>query len=159
MCALAVWTVVNPFGVSKKDQEQVWYAGRVTDVLEIDKGAILVASQNGGVWRIAANGDARPLSNDWDNEDITCLAFGPDGPQHVFAACAGYGRNGALFVTQPTSADPLSSWSNIRIPDAVGFIHRILILQRSRRIVIAAQSGLWWSPIPPPSGYRWTQGA
>jgi hypothetical protein len=157
MSALAVWTVVNPFGVARDNQNQVWHAGHVMDVIEMESGDILVASINGGVWRIAANGDASPLSNDWDNEDTRSLAFGPDGPQHVFAACAGYGRNGALFVTDPSSANPLNSWSNIQIPDAVGFIYRILVLPRSRRIVIAAESGLWWSPIPPPSGYQWTQ--
>src|SRR5215831_17377343 len=94
-------------------------------------------------------------ANNWDNADTTCLAFGPDGPYHIFAGCAGYSRNGALWVTDPASVDPLNSWSNIPLPDSFRGINRILVLRRSRRVVVAAQGGVWWSPISAPMGYDW----
>lgn len=154
------WSLANPFGIFDPNG-QVWQAGHVNDVLDLQNDLIVVASEKGGVWLLNGSGGATPLSDDWDNPDINCLAFGPDSPQHIYAGTAsGEAGDGTLWMTNPTAAEPLSTWSAITLPWEIGSINRIVVLQQSRRIVLGTDSGVWWASIPRPGegqGYLWHQ--
>jgi hypothetical protein len=153
------WTLVSPYGIQRDDSGRIWHAGHVTDVLDAGNGALLVGADKGGVWSVSGDGSGTCLSDTFDNPNVLCLAKGPDGPQHFFAGSGEVSGMGALWVTDLRAVDPLTSWLKLPIPDGVGGIARILILPTSRRILIAAQSGLYCSPIPQPSnplGYSWS---
>jgi hypothetical protein len=153
------WALASPYGIQRDDTGQVWHAGHVTDVLEVLPGTFLVGADQGGVWQILLNGQATPLSDWWDTPDVYCLAQGPDGPLHVFAGCIGVNGNGALWVTESTTADPLHSWKKVAIPNGTGSVLHIVVLPNSRHIVLACQNGVWWSPLPVPTAnqaYTWT---
>src|SRR5215813_287664 len=154
------WSLANPYGIQRDDAGDVWHAGHVNDVLQIDSDTIVVAADKGGVWRLTSAGDGTPLSHDWDNPDVLSLAFGPAGRQHIFAACGEYKGKGALWVTDPLAANPLAAWHKIPIPDAARGVTRVVVLPGVSRIVISAQQGLWWSALPSaanPFAYQWTQ--
>jgi hypothetical protein len=142
------------------DAGQVWHAGHVNDVLEIDHDTIVVAADRGGVWRLSSLGNGTGLSDTWNNPDLLSLAFGAAGHQHIFAACGEYNGKGALWVTDPTAPDPFSAWHKIPVPDPARGVIRVLVLPGVARIAFAAQRGLWYSPFPSaatPFAYQWTQ--
>jgi hypothetical protein len=156
------WTLAIPYGIQRDAAGQIWHAGRLLDVLELDPNTILVAAERGGVWRVSAQGDAAALSDRWGNPDVLALAHGPDGAHHVFACCGEFHGKGAVWVTDPNAAEPLSAWHKIAAPDAARGVTRLVVLPAARRVVISAQRGVWWSPIPPaanPFAYQWTQAA
>jgi hypothetical protein len=171
------WSLANPFGINVDPAKRTWHAGHVNDVLELEEtvrrrrngGAgrsrsitireskILVGTDTGGVWLVSRGGDATPLSNNWDNPNITSLEFGPDGAQHVYASSGG---NGALWVTDISTSHPLFSWLPIPLPVDTGWLSRVIVLKKSRRIVFASFGGLWWADIPSPDNsknYVWNQ--
>jgi hypothetical protein len=153
MATLQQWFLASPFGINPVGtQGDIWHAGHVNDVLELQDDVIVVATDTGGVWKVTRDGNAASLSDNWENPDTTCLAFGPDGPQHIFAGTKSRNGNGTLWVNDPQ--DPFTVWSQIPIPDGAGSIYRILVLGANRLILIATQNGLWWAPI---DHYRWTQ--
>ena len=65
----------------------------------------------------------------------------------------------ALSVSDVTTAAPLQHWINPLLPLAAGAVHDVLVQESQRRIIVAAEHGVWWSPIPAAasaaSGYRW----
>jgi hypothetical protein len=81
------WELPSHHGILVDESQNAWLSGHVEDVLELDGGdsGLLVASHTGGVWMVATDNSALPLSNDWDVPDINTLAVGPDGPRHFFA--------------------------------------------------------------------------
>jgi hypothetical protein len=112
----------------------------VTDVLADPSGALLIATDHGGIW---VGGDRAPafcLSDDWPAHRFNRLAQGPDGLDHRFA-----GRE-SLWVTDPAAALPYLSWQQIS-SFVYGTIWDILVLDRV--IVVAADQGLYFSVIPP----------
>ncbi len=146
------WEQANPYAIQVDEAQNAWNAGRVDDILALDSGGVLAAAQTGGVWAIAANGAALPLSDGWDKPDVRCLAFGPDGPRHVFAGGSG------LYETDVRDALPLFKWREIRLPAGVSAINRLAVLAGSRRIALACDNGVWWSDIPQAGGnYQWRQ--
>jgi hypothetical protein len=151
------WSLINPYGIQRDNAGQVWHAGHVNDVLQLDDATILVAADRGGVWRLSSQGDGTALSDGWENPDVLSLAFGPNGNQQVFASSGVYGGKGALWVTNPLAPD---DWHKIPVPDATRGISRVVVLPGIGRIVIAAQLGLWWANIPPDLdslAYRWVR--
>jgi hypothetical protein len=64
-----------------------------------------------------------------------------------------------LNVTDVTSASPLQHWLSPWLPLAAGAVHDIIVQQTQRRVIVATQHGVWWSPIPAAAsavgGYRW----
>jgi hypothetical protein len=139
------WEQANPFAIQIDEGADVWHAGHVNDVLSLDSGGIVVATDTGGVWSIDSQGDALPLSDDWDSPDMTCLAFGPDGPRHIYAGSS----NGALYETDTSTIFTLANWRQLTLPPDVGTVYRIGVLNETRRIVLACAKAVWWSPIPP----------
>jgi hypothetical protein len=66
---------------------------------------------------------------------------------------------GALHETDVTAGWPLLSWREVTIPQEAGRPGAIAVFPTRRRIVLACDSGLWWSTIPASSargvGYSW----
>jgi len=142
--------------------EPTWNAGRVNDILRFPPGqGILVASDEGGVWSIAEDSTrtATPLSNKWPSVTISSLALGTGGPQDVYAGTYPYGDavGGKLWETDTSQSQPLMSWSALHTP--CGSINKILVVAATDVILLACDTGLWWSQIPPPPSvhgtYHW----
>src|SRR5690348_11522676 len=121
------WFPANGWGIQM--QLNVWHAGRVNDVLVLQTGAehaggVLVGADGGGVWLTNVPGaGASPLSDDWDNPDIMCLAQGPNSPSHIYAGCGNVsGGTGALYETayeaDITVALALETWHDISPPNS-----------------------------------------
>src|SRR5450759_2900793 len=89
------WHQSSPFAIAIDPARDIWHAGNVRDVLELDSGGVVAATESGGVWIIEPNGSARPRSDSWDHPDTNCLAFGPDGNRHLFAGT----EDGVLWET------------------------------------------------------------
>jgi hypothetical protein len=165
------WLPANPFSILIDQGQDAWHAGHVNDVLALDTGAIVLGTDSGGVWLVEGNDNATPLSDGWDTPNIRCLAFGPDGPLHIFAGAdngKGYGQvvpySVALFETDTSTPFPLLNWRSVPLtpvsPEGanIGTIKRIVVLKQSRRIVLACSNGVFWSLIPTPgNAYNWQQ--
>lgn len=159
-----VWLQTDPAGILYKaapdPAQDAWHAGHVNDVIALDDGGILIATDSGGVWSVAANGTTLPLTDNQDNPDTTCLSFGPFGPRHIYAGTRHdlWGAADSLYETDPTAIEPLRSWRSVPLPSGVGTIYRVGVLKASRRIALACDGGVYWSPIPSPGGpYNWKQ--
>jgi hypothetical protein len=147
------WFQVNTFGLLMDEKQDAWNAGNVRDVLQLDSGAVVVATETGGAWLIPQGQAATSLSHEWDHPDVDCLAFGPDGPRHLYAGTA----DGVLWETDVSDALPLFSWKKApNLPDT-GPIYTIAIVKPHRWIVMACDKGVFWSPIPSAAGgaYAW----
>src|SRR6516225_5026606 len=61
------WELVTDLGIAKNEQNAVWHAGHVTDVLSIDAERLLLASASGGVWLITLDESVgtTALSHTW----------------------------------------------------------------------------------------------
>lgn len=153
------WDLANPFGIVIDEASDSWWSGRVFDVLELDGGdaGVLVATETGGVWMVDDGGSALALSNDWSNPDMFCLAAGPDGPRHFFAA----GVGGIIYETDASHTAPLLNWSpiNAPLPDATAataaapapaafIVYDMAVLPAQRILLAATSKGLYWSVIP-----------
>ena len=152
------WELANPFGIAIDEANDRWWSGRVFDVLELDGGdaGVLVATETGGAWLVDASGDAFALSNEWSNPDLFCLAAGPDGPRHFFAAGAG----GIIYETDASHSAPLLNWSpiNAPLPGATAAtaatpvppftVYDLAVLAGARLLFAATSTGLYWSKIP-----------
>lgn len=152
------WDLANPFGIVIDEAADTWWSGRVFDMLELDGGdaGVLVATETGGAWLVDDGGDAFPLSNDWTNPDLNCLAPGPDGPRHFFAA----GVGGLIYETDASHTAPLLNWSPIQSPlpgatvataavPVPGFtVHDLAVLPAQRLLFAATSTGLYWAKIP-----------
>jgi hypothetical protein len=159
-----VWELANPFGIPAPpgptfgtpdplSSRQDWCAGHVNAVLPItggsEAGALLVGTNSGGVWLVrtatsSAPDSAEPLSDDWDDPDISCLAQGPAGPAHFYA-----GASGQVYETNPDQDASIHSWRritarNYRVIYSVG-----IVPGSPSRIVLATGIGVFWAEMPP----------
>jgi hypothetical protein len=153
-----VWLPANPFAILIDPAQDIWHAGHVNDVLALDSGGIVVGTASGGVWLIEANDNAVPLTDDKDQPGITSLAFGPNGPLHIFAGGDG------LFETDTSTSVPLFNWRPVPLTPvrpggmSIGSINRLVVLKQRRQIVLACSNGVFWSPIPTSGDvYNWQQ--
>lgn len=85
-----------------------WHAGHVNDVLVLRTGGaptgVMVATDSGGVWAcLSEGGTALPLSESWDEPDLRCLEYGPDGDRHFYA---GGGRSNPMSAPCATYSSP-----------------------------------------------------
>jgi hypothetical protein len=152
------WLPANPFSILIDQGQDAWHAGHVNDVLALDTGAIVLGTDTGGVWLVEGNDNATALSDGWDTPNIGCLAFGPDGPLHIFAG------GDALFETDTSAFFPLLNWHSVPLTPVspaganIGTINRIVVLKQRRRIVLACSNGVFWSSIPTSgNAYSWQQ--
>ncbi len=74
------WELAVPAGLHPTPGSAFWQAGHVTALVPLGAGDLLVGSHSGGVWHLrpdpsdTTRWDALPLSDDWDNPDISALA-------------------------------------------------------------------------------------
>lgn len=147
------WTLANPFGIQLRSLSGVdpligyWHAGHVNDVLVLGGnagGAVLVGTENAGVWIVPQPGAnvplaAGPLTDKWQDNSISCLCQGAYGPENIWV-----GTSGAIIENE----DLFVSWSDIS-PVGIGTVYRIVITTANpRRIVMATDAGVFWSPLP-----------
>ncbi len=158
------WQQADSLSIASPTNPTAWNAGRVNDILRFPPGqGFLVASDDGGVWNIAedATRTATPLSNAWPSITMSSLAQGTGGPQDIYAGTFPYGNSpgGLLWETDTSQPLPLNSWDPIGTPCSQ--INKILVISEANLILMACDTGLWWSSIPPaPSvkgSYNWKQ--
>lgn len=151
------WKLITNWGSLRSgnpdDKDAAFHAGHVNDVLRLNTPPIfpiLVASDTSGVWLVNESGGvAMPLSTTWeDSPHLNCLSAGFYSDQHVYAA------GDALFETDTTSAFPLLKWRPIKVqtdgehPLNPGEIYRVIVVRERRKIVLAADGGIFWANIP-----------
>jgi len=154
-----VWQPANARGIELGGNPSQWLAGGISDVLPNGPTAILVSCPKGGVWSVTSGGFAQRLSDDWKSPDVNCLVQGPDGSGHFFAAGA------ALYETDVTDPTPVLRWRQVPggdLPRSQLYgrtIFRAVVIPSLRRIVVATDWGVYWSPIPAAgagvAGYEW----
>src|SRR5436305_4991667 len=154
------WLQADSLAVEIDPAINAWNAGHVNDICAIGNDDILAATDTGGVWHIFPTSKpgeplsyfALPLSQDWGNPDMSCLAIGPDGPLHIYAGCRLYSTQSPdrLYETNPLAHDPLNTWHFVPVPKNTGTIYRIVIVvaKATRRIVLACDGGVFWASIP-----------
>lgn len=157
------WLPANPFAILIDSGQNAWHAGHINDVLALDSGGLVLGTDSGGVWLVEGNNSAVPLSEGWDTPNISCLAFGPDGPLHIFAGTDN-AYSVALFETDTSNPFPLLNWRPVPLTPmspggaTVGTINRMVVLKQRRRIVLACDNGVFWSSIPTSgNAYSWQQ--
>jgi hypothetical protein len=148
------WAPVTNFSISADPSNKVWHAGHVNDILSPSDVAI-IGTDSGGVWLINPNYnaipqyntyEAIPISYDWSNSHIRCLAFGPDDlqispGQAILQVYAGCWAGGNLFFVElivTAGALNLKQTTEIPAPIGAGDIWRISILKSQRIIILAA---------------------
>lgn len=151
------WKLITNWGSLRSgnpdDKDAAFHAGHVNDVLRLNTPPIfpiLVASDTSGVWLVNESGGvAMPLSTTWeDSPHLNCLSAGFYSDQHVYAA------GDMLFETDTTSAFPLLKWRPIKVqtdgehPLNPGEIYRVIVVRERRKIVLAADGGIFWANIP-----------
>ena len=165
------WEQADSLSIASPDAANAWNAGRVNDILRfppqagLDEG-LLVASDEGGVWWILTKPDnAMPLSNKWTSVTMSSLALGTGGPHDVYAGTYAYGdsEGGDLWESDTSQPEPLYSWATVNPKPPCGSINKVLVISELKFIVLACDTGLYWSQIPaPPSvhgAYHWQQAA
>jgi len=145
----------------------IWHAGHINALLS-NNAVIVAGAQTGGVWLINPvpipsyrDGDqAICLSDDWDNPDINCLAYGPDSATQVFVGGNATSLLILLELIEVTGAMVPGQTTAIPLPVSCN-INAIVVQKDQRRIVLATDSGVWWSPLPPTlnntAAYSWQQ--
>src|ERR1022692_2408831 len=161
------WQQADSLSIQHNDAPNAWNAGHVNDIVRLPPGqGLLVASDEGGVWTIAEDSSrtAVPLSNQWTSISVSALALGTGGPADVYAGTFQYGdsEGGDLWETDTSQSNPLNPWlQQVSPKPPCSSIYRMLVVAESDTILLACDSGLWWSQIPaPPSAkgiYTWAQ--
>jgi hypothetical protein len=158
------WELASPSGILIDHAADAWHSGHVTHILELpDADSLLVATETGGVWSVTGGLPAIPYSEKWEDPDSKCLAFGPDGPRHVFAGCSPSYPPPEVDVvptimeTNAAADIPLLEWMPVDppLPADAGGINAMVVIPHLRRIVVACRAsdekpggGVYWSTIP-----------
>jgi hypothetical protein len=160
------WQQADSLSIQNNGAPNAWNAGHVNDIIRLPPGqGLLVASDEGGVWSIGEDPSrtAVPLSNMWSSISVSALALGTGGPADVYAGTFQYGNSegGDLWETDTSQSLPLNNWQRVGPKPPCSSIYRILVVVEADRIILACDSGLWWSQIPAaPSAkgiYNWAQ--
>ena len=155
------WEQADALSITSPNASNAWNAGRVQDILRFAPGqGLLVASDEGGVWSIAEDGTrtATPLSNMWTSVSMSSLALGTGGTQDVYAGTYPFGNSegGDLWETDTSQSQPLLSWAQVSPKPPCGSINKILVIAENNTILLACDTGLYWSSIPPAPSVRGT---
>jgi hypothetical protein len=152
------WAIANPMGIwtrgvmtpgMEESPADAWNTGRVNDLIDDGTGlSFTVASDNGGIWRVAAGASGVPVSDSGTKAHFRSLAVGPNSNDgsHLYAGGEG------LFETDLSESLPLISWREItslakQHPES-GLIFRILVLLQARIILVACAGGIFFSAVP-----------
>ena len=154
------WKLASPWGILRSEAEDAWHSGHANDVLELETGALVLATETGGVWLVDPVSGNLPLSDNWMVPNTYCLAFGPDDPRHIFVGCG----SGIIRETDLNEVSPVLNWREVTdaLPASAGIVHSIAIIRNRRFIIAACDGGLFWAVIPatrtsPRSPYLWKQ--
>lgn len=97
--------LVTPKGIAHDEAHNEWHAAHVEDALALSTGAVLLATQSGGVWIAfplappSKEWEMVPFGHEWKQVDMKCLSLGSKGPHDIYAG----GYNGTLYETQTES--------------------------------------------------------
>lgn len=164
------WQLANGNGIwmdsgwndrRKEVVTDAWNSGHVNDLLLLSVGSIVAAAETGGIWIVPPDfTPALCVSNEWAHSEFNCLAFGlldPVNQTHIYAGGESNEHGTALYVTDMSSPVPLLTWKQIPVPEKVGSIRRILVMEEIQRILLAYDAGLLWATIPPgaSTAYKW----
>ncbi|MFO0610530.1 MAG: hypothetical protein U0324_45635 [Polyangiales bacterium] len=154
------WQMPGLASIQVNAQTDAWHAGRVTDVLPLQGGA-LVVTRTGGAWMVMDSGLTTPVTDGVPFAAGLSVAQGPDGDGHVYVAGIG------LFESNPDVPFGMLVWAEVNLPGGLSpdnpnaSIPRVVVAPRRRALVIATDVGVWWAPIParPSAGkpYAWQQ--
>ncbi|MFM0008529.1 hypothetical protein PQR57_47560 [Paraburkholderia dipogonis] len=157
------WQQADILAIQMSANADSWNTGHVDDILKFtdEQGGLLAAANTGGVWAITSISQAIPVSDMWPGTSMNSLAAGPDGPRHVYAATWPYNSSQVgLFETDTSTGAPTLNWRLVKNAPPCGSINKVLVIPQVRRIVLACDSGVYWSSIPTaPSAngtYNWT---
>jgi hypothetical protein len=142
--------------------DSAFHAGHVNDVLRLDVAPfnpILAAADTSGVWLLSEMGGiATPLGWNWPDTSFTCLCRDVFNPLHIYVA------GSALYETDITKSAPLYNWNKIPIVDSAGNALNVGTINRAiaillpiiwapvQGIILATDTGVYWSIIPGPGG-------
>src|SRR5581483_8447641 len=156
--------LASDYGILMNPGVNSWNSGHVNGIVKVGANEVVVGANMSGVWNVAwtgASAAATPVSFYWPSLSVQSLVTGVDGSQHLYAGTVGHFnvvQGGFLFETDTSSIAPLVNW----LPDTkppCNDIWSILPVAVGRRIVLACDNGVWWSPIPPPPAaygtYTW----
>jgi hypothetical protein len=157
-----VWEETTDLSISVNASKDAWFAGRITGIHPASTpDHILAAASTGGVWAINIQDPdvhAECVTDDLDNPNFNCLAFGPDSPLQIFGTCSslkpGTRPGRGLFL------QGLFRWTEIPIVDVnnksllTDDIFRILVLPRRRVLLLATMQGVFISFFPSGGGKR-----
>ena len=155
------WAQAGTSALAINKDQGIWHSGHVNAIIPLGGDAILVGADTGGVWSVNADGGAVPLSNDWENPEITCMAIGPDGPNHFYAGSGYNGAStdfktvGAVYVSEPDTAFfGFIKWHPVPIVDATGNTFNtgrvlcMVVTTANRKLVLGCDNGVFWADIP-----------
>jgi len=145
------WQLAVPKAISLDPKQDAWYSGRAEEALDFRDERVLVGTNSGGLWWALNIGRGGPLSDDWDDPDVTALERGPDSEFHVYAATTQQLRE--------NRGSTLDQWQVITRPCG-GVIRDVAVLQGARRIIVACTDGVFWSDTPMPDAprlYNWRE--
>jgi hypothetical protein len=152
------WSQAGTSALAIDKNQGIWHSGHVNAIIPLGGGAILAGADTGGVWSVTANGDALALSDDWDNPDVTCMAIGPDGPNHFYTGTGANGKGG-LYVSEPDTVFlNFIKWHKVPLVDSAGNLlntGRVLCMvatKGNRKLVLGCDNGVFWSDVPPLGG-------
>ena len=133
------WRLANSAAImATSESGSAWHAGHVADALFVPGRRIIAGAPTGGVWSLRGDGDARCLTDDWDDPDVKAMAYGPDGPRHVFVA-----TTSAVWESRRV---PDGGWTRHSMP--ANGVHSLELLASSRRLIAAGEGGVWWAEVP-----------
>jgi hypothetical protein len=162
--AVIAWSEYSPRGIAPINDPAATgsfhFGGHINAVIALGDHDVLVGADTGGVWHLAPtagaddNVHAFPLSDDWENPDILCLAHGPDGTGHAFAGCRTLneklpGRYSSLPVVYEAAPTSPGVWQPVMDGSSYGSVYGIGVAE-GRRLVVATSTGVWWSQLPAP---------
>lgn len=146
------WRPAVPRSIEINAPTGAWHSGRAHDVLDFADGSLLVGTEAGGVWWVSKGGDARALSDTWNDPDIVAVERGPDSQFHVYVA--------TTVELKENRAPTLDNWQQASAYPPGCTPRDLAVLRGSRRLFLACTNGLWVANIPLPGAprvYAWTQ--
>lgn len=144
------WQLAVPKAIQINPEINAWHSGRVQDMVDFSDGSVIVGTNGGGIWWANKAGESRPLSDSWDDPDITSVERGPFSQSHIYVSTASN-----LYENQSPALD---DFQLINKPPGTSIVRDIGILHGAWRIVVACNNGLFWSDIPRPGAprqYNW----
>lgn len=149
------WELVTPLGIQLDDTADEWDTGSIWTVLPLDRGRLLVGTEQGGLWLSEPDGSqgfkSACLSDAWPHWQIYSMIADPRNPARVFVGFAA----GGLYVGD-MSASPIGSWERIALPWSISdaTVYSMIILPTSRLLVVATGNCVAWLSIDAVS-YQW----